>query len=140
MALRASSLANQLALLLPGLLVAVCRGQLWCKPANPGSWPHSSALLPCGCRYTKLATLEFDRDRKSMSVICAPSNAGPTTPARRSSRLAGIIGGGSSNGSSSNKLFIKGAAECVLQRCSKIMLADGSVVALDAKTRANVEK
>lgn len=80
-----------------------------------------------------------------MSVICSPAGDAkptPTTPARRSSRLASLIGGGGSatNGSASNTLFVKGAAECVLARCSSLMLADGSVVALDARTREALQK
>lgn len=54
-----------------------------------------------------VATLEFTRDRKSMSVICAPA---------------------SSKGN--NVLFVKGAPEGLLERCTKIMLGDGTVVPL----------
>jgi Ca2+-transporting ATPase len=43
----------------------------------------------------RLALLEFDRDRKSMSVICK----------RR--------------GAKDNVLLVKGAAECVLERCNR---------------------
>ena len=50
------------------------------------------------CRVEKHATLEFDRDRKSMSAIC--------------SRKGGKRGG--------NVLFVKGAAECVLSRCTQV--------------------
>lgn len=56
-----------------------------------------------------LATLEFDRRRKSMSVIVAPRGNAP-----------------------SPELLVKGAAECVLQRCTHVMLPDQTVVALDA--------
>jgi len=54
-----------------------------------------------------LATLEFNRDRKSMSVLTRP-NSGKT-----------------------NQLLVKGAPEGLLSRCTKIMQADGTVVALD---------
>lgn len=73
-----------------------------------------------------------------MSVICSPSPAGPgagaagATP-RRSGRLTSLLGGGAAGGG--NVLFVKGAAECVLQRCTKVMLADGSVVPLDKEAR-----
>lgn len=42
-----------------------------------------------------LSLLEFDRDRKSMSVLVKPAQGGP------------------------NMLLVKGAAECVVERCSK---------------------
>ncbi|MBV5277336.1 hypothetical protein JZU56_06025, partial [bacterium] len=54
-----------------------------------------------------LATLEFNRDRKSMSVITKPS------------------------GKKTNQLLVKGAPEGLLARCDKILLADGKVVNLD---------
>ena len=72
-------------------------------------------FLPC-CSFTKLATLEFDRDRKSMSVIAASSGAAPaasgvTTRSRQSA---------TGPGRQQNVLLVKGAAECVLSRCSKV--------------------
>lgn len=60
-----------------------------------------------GGKAKTLATLEFNRDRKSMSVITKPAD------------------------SKTNQLLVKGAPEGLLARCSKIMLADGSIVALD---------
>ncbi|XP_075051073.1 sarcoplasmic/endoplasmic reticulum calcium ATPase 3 [Mixophyes fleayi] len=48
----------------------------------------------------KECTLEFSRDRKSMSVYCTPV--------------------GSSAGSSSSKMFIKGAPESVIERCNYV--------------------
>ncbi|XWS55736.1 hypothetical protein CRYUN_Cryun09bG0026100 [Craigia yunnanensis] len=58
----------------------------------------------------RIATLEFDRDRKSMGVI-VNSKSG-----RRS-------------------LLVKGAVENLLERSSKIQLLDGSVVPLDQNSR-----
>ena len=57
-------------------------------------------------RLQKLATLEFDRERKTMSVICCPETNGKV--ATRSRRGKG------------NQLLVKGAAECVLQRCTQV--------------------
>ena len=65
------------------------------------------------CRLSTVATLEFDRDRKSMSVIAC----------RR---------GGS------NVLLVKGASECVLERCSHVMAADGKVAPLSSDLRAEL--
>ncbi|XP_021289724.1 calcium-transporting ATPase 1, endoplasmic reticulum-type-like [Herrania umbratica] len=58
----------------------------------------------------RIATLEFDRDRKSMGVI-VNSKSG-----RRS-------------------LLVKGAVENLLERSSKMQLCDGSVVPLDQNSR-----
>ncbi|EFN55787.1 hypothetical protein CHLNCDRAFT_145247 [Chlorella variabilis] len=107
------------------------------RQADPEASPTGACAFHAS-KYEKLATLEFDRDRKSMSVICSPSPAGPgagaagATP-RRSGRLTSLLGGGAAGGG--NVLFVKGAAECVLQRCTKVMLADGSVVPLDKEAR-----
>uniref|UniRef100_A0A2K6FGD6 Calcium-transporting ATPase n=1 Tax=Propithecus coquereli TaxID=379532 RepID=A0A2K6FGD6_PROCO len=45
-------------------------------------------------------TLEFSRDRKSMSVYCTPTRPDPTGPG--------------------SKLFVKGAPESVIERCSSV--------------------
>mmetsp|Transcript_22732 Transcript_22732/g.68138 ORF Transcript_22732/g.68138 Transcript_22732/m.68138 type:complete len:1025 (+) Transcript_22732:146-3220(+) len=81
-----------------------------CKAAN-ASWasgaPHH-------------ATLEFSRDRKSMSTLCGYD--------------------GSKRRGPKNKLYVKGAPERVLERCTSVRLADGSVAALKAADRAAVLK
>ncbi|XP_058756650.1 calcium-transporting ATPase 4, endoplasmic reticulum-type-like [Vicia villosa] len=69
-----------------------------------------STILRC-CEWwnkhdRRIATLEFDRDRKSMGVIV-------------------------DTGAGKNSLLVKGAVENVLDRSSKIQLRDGSVVKLD---------
>lgn len=66
-----------------------------------------------GDRLKKLATLEFDRDRKSMSVLCAPVGTAPV-PAGRVTR-------NSVKGQHGNVLFVKGASEVVLSRCSQVL-------------------
>ena len=58
------------------------------------------------CRSEKLATLEFDRERKTMSVICRPATNG-------------VAGGRGARGKGT-QLLVKGAAECVLQRCTQV--------------------
>ncbi|KAI3802196.1 hypothetical protein L1987_30326 [Smallanthus sonchifolius] len=59
---------------------------------------------------TRIATLEFDRDRKSVGVIV-------------------------SSKSGRNSLLVKGAVENLLERSSHMQLLDGSVVALDNKAK-----
>lgn len=63
-------------------------------------------------RLPKLATLEFDRNRKSMSVIV--------------------------KGPAGNHLLVKGAAECVLERCTSIMLSGGAIKPLLPIMRASL--
>jgi Ca2+-transporting ATPase len=62
------------------------------------------------------ATLEFNRDRKSMSVL-------------------------SSNSSSrGNRLLVKGAPNMLLERCTHAKLRDGKIVKLDGKLRRQIEQ
>eukprot|EP00877_Chromochloris_zofingiensis_P004035 jgi/Chrzof1/13632/Cz08g05050.t1 len=68
-------------------------------------------------KLQQVALLEFDRDRKSMSVICRQ------LPATRNT---------------GNVLLVKGAAECVLERCDRVMLPDGKVVPLTTAARASL--
>ncbi|XP_021720939.1 calcium-transporting ATPase 4, endoplasmic reticulum-type-like [Chenopodium quinoa] len=70
----------------------------------------SSDDLLCCCQTwatseRRIATLEFDRDRKSMGVIV--------------------------EGSVKNSLLVKGAVENLLERSSYVQLLDGSIVELD---------
>ncbi|XP_076891087.1 calcium-transporting ATPase 1, endoplasmic reticulum-type-like [Bidens hawaiensis] len=71
-------------------------------------------LMACSHEWskieTRIATLEFDRDRKSMGVIV-------------------------SSKSGRNSLLVKGAVENLLERSSHIQLLDGSVVELDNRVK-----
>ncbi|KXZ46192.1 hypothetical protein GPECTOR_46g261 [Gonium pectorale] len=60
------------------------------------------------------ALLEFDRDRKSMSVLVRPE------------------------GATHNSLLVKGAAECVIERSTRMMLPDGKIVPLTEAARSAV--
>ncbi|KAL8271131.1 hypothetical protein Esti_004942 [Eimeria stiedai] len=64
--------------------------------------------------YKDLATLEFSRDRKSMSVLSRNKKTGD------------------------NHLFVKGAPEGLLTRCDTMMLPDGSIVPLTPVARSLV--
>jgi len=101
--------------------------------SSPRSLDAATAEL-CSA-LPKLATLEFDRERKSMSVLCkvagaekaktkaangngngaSSSSSSSPTPKQAVSALAALAGG---SGGSNNLLLVKGAAECVLARCS----------------------
>eukprot|EP01062_Namystynia_karyoxenos_P009579 TRINITY_DN1338_c0_g2_i1.p1 TRINITY_DN1338_c0_g2~~TRINITY_DN1338_c0_g2_i1.p1 ORF type:complete len:1048 (+),score=377.64 TRINITY_DN1338_c0_g2_i1:137-3280(+) len=64
----------------------------------------------------KLATLEFDRERKSMSTIVRPAHA------------------------QQNRLLVKGAPESVLARCTSVQLGDGRVEPMDERCRQAVNQ
>ncbi|CAN6284691.1 unnamed protein product [Urochloa humidicola] len=88
------------------------------KMGLPGGYTpslDSSDLLRC-CQWwnnaaKRVATLEFDRTRKSMGVIVKAD-------------------------SGKNLLLVKGAVENLLERCGYIQLLDGSVVLLDEGAKA----
>ncbi|KAK1297861.1 Calcium-transporting ATPase 4, endoplasmic reticulum-type [Acorus calamus] len=82
---------------------------------SDGSFTHSDEILGC-CQWWsgnlhRVATLEFDRTRKSMGVIVKSASSGR------------------------NSLLVKGAVENVLERSSYLQLLDGSVVRLDEISR-----
>ena len=61
-------------------------------------------------KWGKNFTLEFSRDRKSMSTYCTPKK-----PSR--------IGSGP-------KMFVKGAPEIVIERCTKVIGEGGKIQSL----------
>jgi Ca2+-transporting ATPase len=96
--------------------------------ANVNSWRDS---------HKRKATLEFNRDRKSMSVLCDYSQS----PSNNSSSSSS--GGNSSNRKRSrqngNRLLVKGAPNLLLERCTHIKHRDGSVTKLTAPIRRMIE-
>ena len=62
-----------------------------------------------GGKTKVLATLEFNRDRKSMSVVTKPFDQ------------------------ATNQLLVKGAPEGLLTRCTKMLKSDGKIVKLDKR-------
>ncbi|KAL2470427.1 Calcium-transporting ATPase 4 [Abeliophyllum distichum] len=85
-------------------------------PSGPDSGVHSGYEGVLSCSYTwnrieqRIATLEFDRDRKSMGVIVSSS-------------------------SEKKSLLVKGAVENLLERSSFVQLLDGSIVQLDQSSK-----
>eukprot|EP00961_Rhodomonas_salina_P021568 289636-Rhodomonas_salina.1 len=67
--------------------------------------------------YAVLATLEFSRDRKSMSVI---------------------VRGKGGKGKGECELLVKGAPESIVARCSRVMLAKGLTVPMTEAMRADI--
>lgn len=71
--------------------------------------------------HKRMATLEFHRDRKSMSV------------------LANFNGSKSGNNKAHNRLLVKGAANMVLDRCTHVKYHDGSVAKISGSLRRELE-
>lgn len=65
-------------------------------------------------QYERLLTLEFTRDRKSMSTLISRSNG-------------------------QGALLVKGAPDAIIERCSNIMLRDGKVIAISNSMRSALE-
>lgn len=76
------------------------------RKTDPEHTAHS-ANDHWGATAKVVATLEFNRDRKSMSVMTAPA------------------------GKDTNQLLVKGAPEGLISRCTNILQADGTIVPLD---------
>mmetsp|Transcript_9645 Transcript_9645/g.24917 ORF Transcript_9645/g.24917 Transcript_9645/m.24917 type:complete len:1066 (-) Transcript_9645:13-3210(-) len=121
------------------------------KPTDPAA-ACSAANEHWMTTHPHQATLEFSRDRKSMSTLCGYTSAaaGESTRGRSSSpgrsRSPGGTPGGSrrrlskgaaatGGGSGVNKLYVKGAPERVLERCTHARLKNGEVVELKAADR-----
>ncbi|MQL91349.1 hypothetical protein Taro_023948 [Colocasia esculenta] len=89
------------------------------KMGLPKALNSSTEVFRC-CQYwssvaQRVATLEFDRSRKSMGVIVKTE-------------------------SGNNMLLVKGAVENLLERSTHIQLLDGSVVRLDETSRSLILK
>ena len=75
-------------------------------------------------QYQKLATMEFSRDRKSMSVLL---------------KKAGVAGKKGKKSAKDNVLFVKGAPESILERCDYVRLSSsGEAVKLNAAIRSKI--
>ena len=69
--------------------------------------------------HPRVATLEFNRDRKSMSVLC-------NYQSKLKSRQNG------------NRLLVKGAPNLLIERCTHVKYRDGNVVKLNGKLRRDI--
>ncbi|CAB9501485.1 Sarcoplasmic/endoplasmic reticulum calcium ATPase [Seminavis robusta] len=76
--------------------------------------------------HPRHATLEFNRDRKSMSVLCEFSKE-----ANKQKKAKSIKAG--------NRLLVKGAPNLLLQRCTHVKTRNGNVVRLSGELRRKVE-
>ena len=84
----------------------------------------------------RLAVLEFDRGRKSMSVVVrenasASGGASKTVRGTKKTKAAASTRG-------TNALFVKGAPENVLERCAKVLAPDGSIAPLSASAKKQI--
>jgi magnesium-transporting ATPase (P-type) len=66
--------------------------------------------------YSCLSILEFNRDRKSMSVLMKPTNEDSKVKYK-------------------NVLFVKGASEMVAARCNRLKLEDGKIITITPSIR-----
>ena len=107
------------------------------KPTDP-----AEACSAANEHWMKLfphqATLEFSRDRKSMSTLCgfAPVPAGDAVSSGKNPRNSPKrTRPPSAAGAGANKLFVKGAPERVIERCTHARLKNGEIVELKPADR-----
>jgi len=81
--------------------------------------PFNSAKRFWDTKHSKQCVLEFDRERKRMSVISATRDAPTSTRYATRSSI---------NNPQTNTLQVKGQAQSVISQCSSVLLANGKVV------------
>lgn len=88
-------------------------------------------------KYKKLAILEFNRNRKSMSVLVRfpMRNDESSSDADSSSASFQSSQSGAESSSYMNRLLVKGAAEVLVERCNFVKLDNGLVVPISAPIR-----
>jgi len=72
--------------------------------------------------WERYKTLEFDRERKSMSVLCRPSSENATKTSK------------------ADRLLVKGAPNLLIERCSHAKLRDGKVVMITQDMRLDMNE
>lgn len=75
-------------------------------------------------RWDRYATLEFDRKRKSMSVLVTERNKDESTLTKFDQ----------------TKLLVKGAPGMLLQRCTHVKLRDGMIVPISLEVRDQIDE
>jgi Ca2+-transporting ATPase len=86
----------------------------------------------------KVATLEFSRDRKSMSVLCGSGSAAAHAPAGRQTRGSVKKAKKQASGGG-NVLYVKGAPEGILDRCTHVRLEDGTTAAFTDAAKKQIK-
>jgi len=89
--------------------------------ANVNSWRKM---------HRRLATLEFSRDRKSMSVLCASHGDYPSATELHVGVKARKAG---------NRLLVKGAPNLLIERCTHVKFRDGTVSKMTGELRRSIE-
>ncbi|KAL1920905.1 uncharacterized protein VTP21DRAFT_11540 [Calcarisporiella thermophila] len=97
------------------------------------SLPKKERVTACNLYYEnrvrRLATFEFSRDRKSMSVLVERTHL-PNRPQTRSTSAIDPAAG---------KLLVKGAPESILERCTRVRLSgEGNTVAMTPEIRNSI--
>lgn len=85
-------------------------------------------------RFDTVTTLEFSRDRKSMSVLLRPTNVSDST-ARRIVEALRLERATAKAEDTSGLLAVKGAAELLVQRCSHVLTESGALRPLSSADR-----
>lgn len=83
--------------------------------------------------HPRIATLEFSRDRKSMSVLCSfPRGDYPAT--------VQDVHAGVPRRKAGNRLLVKGAPNLLLERCTNVKFRDGTVSKMTGALRRSIEE
>jgi len=99
--------------------------------AVPPSVLASANVKPWRSIHPRRATLEFNRDRKSMSVLCAYPKA--EYPSKNDYRTVGSRKAG-------NRLLVKGAPNLLIDRCTHVKFRDGTVSKMTGDLRREIEQ